>query len=153
MPTLLGATAIGNVIASVTGKTTVTFSNRTYVWTAALAVFATHPIFGIGYGAEGNGVFALGNYRGAHNQVLQWAVLGGTVSVLLFLIILYKTMKRTDLIEPKKRFYVLLALFGYLICMSMENYFNGIHVFILMCSIFCLIPQYLREQELISKER
>ena len=146
---LVQFTSIGQFVQQVTGKDITNFSARTQIWGSAINVFLKKPIFGIGYGAgaNGNGVYARGFYFGAHNLFLQWLVNGGIVCGVLFVICFVASLRRLDSIKIEKRYFLLSLVAIYLVAMSMENYFNGIHIFPIL-TVVCYIPVFCTNKEL-----
>ena len=134
-PIIMRTGPIANIVYSVTGKT-MDFTERSEIWRIALALIQGNPVFGIGYGEGGNGIYYKGWYFGAHNQVLQWAVYGGILSVALFLLVLCLSVKRTEKIRSLPRYFILFTLFGYLVAMSMEICSHGLHLFFLLNVIY-----------------
>lgn len=135
------STLLSNVIALITGKSAefvTTFTGRTKLWGLAFLQIFNHPILGMGYPSDGTGIVMWGNSLGAHNQILQWGVYGGLVSVVIcYTIIVYVSLK-VDKLPQKAKTTAFICLLGYMIAMSMELYFQGIHFFMILSVLYGL---------------
>lgn len=73
------------IVVGLLGKN-LEFTGRIYIWSESIRVWLTSPVYGIGIGRGGNGVYFLGHWHGAHNMYLQILVDGGLLSLILYLI-------------------------------------------------------------------
>lgn len=99
-----------------------TFSGRIYIWDAAFNAISKKPIFGYGE-TYIPVVYALNYHLGPHNQILQFLIQGGIVSLLLNFILFIKVGLKLNKKEKNSFFWLLLfSLGGIFISMLMESY-------------------------------
>ncbi|MDX2065530.1 MAG: O-antigen ligase family protein [Fimbriimonadaceae bacterium] len=104
------------------------FTGRGERWQAAIDLFSSSPIYGVGAGGYRIGAFRIGNYGfgdggaflGAHSVYLQYASELGIIGVSLFILMLLLTLRRFWRIEPGYRAAFVIGLFSLMIAMISE---------------------------------
>lgn len=136
-----GSSGLLGVVGDWLGKDTLTFSGRTYIWLQSISVIKDHIMFGASFSDATQSISTVSGARfvGAHNQFLEYAVEGGLVSIILFVLVVvvgvmqinknYISLKRT---ENDAMSFLYLAIVAILTGMMMEIYYSGWCIIILL---------------------
>jgi O-antigen ligase len=104
------------------------FTGRGARWQAAIDLFGSSPIYGVGAGGYRIGSYRIGNYGfdeagtilGAHSVYLQYAAELGVIGVGLFMIMMLVTLRRYMRIAPGYRAAFVTGLVSLIIAMISE---------------------------------
>lgn len=107
---------------NVLGKNT-TFTGRIYVWTTSINLILDKPLTGRGY--YGNSLMPkLIGYQQAHNLLLQLALIGGVVIIIIYAYILKQLYTRSQYASNLNSALCSATLISYLIYAVAESQFN-----------------------------
>lgn len=120
----------------------VTFNARTNIWNEAFSYIRKNPLFGKGIILLDSQIFMknLGAKFSAHNIFIEISMIGGIPSLLMFILIAYKSFyKLLNIKDSKIRILVFNLLLSFFIMSITELYSLSIIAFILM------IPQIIED--------
>ncbi len=110
-----------------------TLNGRTYIWSLFIPLLLKSPIFGYGYKTQGVILSNWGHVNNmdyCHNTILQELIHGGVIQLILFVIIIFKTISHAEKCKNNALYHIafccLLSFFVIMITESITyyNYFN-----------------------------
>ena len=109
-------------IEDVLGKD-ITFTNRTYLWDAALRVFMKSPLFGYGF-VDGDWYYShLSSLaKGPHNYIWNVLINGGLILLSLFTYICLLVYAKLPTVSKRNILYLYLLISVLFLMMTMEVY-------------------------------
>lgn len=112
-----------------------TFSYRTYIWDAALRVFAESPIWGYGYFSIDWFKAHIFTEGGMDNFIICHMIYGGIILLSLYTILVLKTLLRLTVIKDLTAIR-LMAVFGVLCIMMLFEAYDTPLVFLLLTMMY-----------------
>lgn len=112
-----------------------TFTNRTYIWDAALRVFAESPIWGYGYFSVDWFKAHIYSEGGMDNFIICQMIYGGIILLSLYTILVLKTLLSLIIVKDLTAIR-LMAVYGVLCIMMLFEAYDTRLVFLLLTMMF-----------------
>ena len=142
------STSIGSFFQNVLNKSSTLSSRSSIIWPKAFELIANNPIWGYGVlgSSEYRNIFAINSASHSHNQIINFIIEGGVLSLAFFIGIMIKLVNCSKRHTNKASKCLELGVFMILLCFSIEVITRHIAGGLWLVFIMCFDAESIDEQ-------